>query len=236
MTAPLDPELFTEGPARDERFDVKDFWRDMNNDAADHELEFLHRQMAEEIESIEMSARNLVDFPDADWKLRMEIARQCWDESRHALAFRALYEKRGGQVGDYPVMTFQYRIITKLPSLIGRLTVANRSFEASGLDAIQEGLDSSRKKEDSDFVALFDQQLADELQHVRYANEWIKKLRESGGARAVMDLARSVSQANAAFSVVAGEAAVNYQVAEDIRREAGFTDEEIAVARQFVTK
>jgi uncharacterized ferritin-like protein (DUF455 family) len=234
MTA-LDPRLFTEGPARDSRFVVKERWSELQNDEAiDHDTEFLHRQMAEEIESIEMSAQNLVDFPDAPWELRMEMARQCWDESRHAVAFRRLFEARGGSVGQYPILAFQYRMIMKLTSLLGRLAVANRSFEASGLDAIQEGIDDQGKKDDLPFVALFDQQLADELQHVRYANVWVKRLLEEGGARAAFDLARSVAQANEAFRLIAGETGLtNYKVAEGIRREAGFSDEEIDVAKQF---
>ena len=53
-----------------------------------HALEFLHRQMNEEVNSLEISARNLVDFQDADWELRLAMARQCWDEARHVVMFR----------------------------------------------------------------------------------------------------------------------------------------------------
>jgi uncharacterized ferritin-like protein (DUF455 family) len=234
MTLP--PDVFVAGPARDERFEVRDYWRELANEGVDHDLEFLHRQMAEEIESIEMSARNLVDFPEAPWGLRMEMARQCWDEARHALAFRRLFEKRGGRVGQFPILAFQYRLIMAIPSLAGRLAVANRSFEASGLDAIEEGIESSRRKDDHEFVSLFDAQLADELQHVRYANLWISKLLELGGAREVFELARAMAQAEKAFQTIAGDAGITYPVAEQARREAGFSDEEIEVARQFVTR
>src|SRR5262245_52068252 len=154
---------FAPNPARDARFEVKERWREMTNLSPDHPdvgKEFLHRQLNEEINSLEMAARNLVDFPEADWALRMEIAHQCSDEARHAIAFRRLLEARGGFVGQYPVLNFQYRIIMAIDSLIGRLAVANRSFEASGIDAIQDGIDSSRKKDDADFVRLFDAQLA----------------------------------------------------------------------------
>ena len=41
---------------------------------------------------------------------------------------RLLFEHRGGQVGQYPVMNFQYRIICRLDSLVGRIAVQNRSF------------------------------------------------------------------------------------------------------------
>jgi len=228
--------LFADPPARDARFVVKQKWSEMGNFADDDPLkdaEFLHRQMNEEINSIEMCARNLADFPDADWELRMEIARQCWDEARHAVAFRNLMQTRGGRVGQFPIMNFQYRIVTALKSLASRLTVQNRSFEAAGLDAIQTGIDSSARKQDPEFVALFEQQLADEMQHVRYANSWIKVLMRRGGPRSVFELARDVSQANEALRVVAGDAILFYPVVDELRREAGFTDDEIESARSL---
>jgi uncharacterized ferritin-like protein (DUF455 family) len=235
--AKLDPRLFGEPPARDTRFDVKEVWSDMTNFGPEHPemtREFLHRQMNEEINGMEISARNLADFPDAPWQLRMSMARQCWDEARHIEAFRGCFERRGAAVGQYPVLNFQYRLITRIPSLIGRLAVQNRSFEAAGIDAIQnEVVEASHREGRSDLDELFDAQLADEVQHVRYANVWIKTLMESGGPAAVFELTRAVSIANDAMKVVAGEAAVFYPVAEDIRREAGFTEEEIEAAKRL---
>ncbi|MCU1227519.1 MAG: hypothetical protein JWO97_403 [Acidobacteria bacterium] len=241
MTTPqLDPKLFAEGPKRDSRFDVRDLWAEMQNfDASDPRLinEFLHRQMNEEINGMEISARNLADFPDAPWELRMSMARQCWDESRHIEAFRGCFERRGVEVGEYPVMNFQYRVITNIPSLIGRLAVQNRSFEAAGIDAIQnEVSEAARREGRTDLDELFDGQLADEVQHVRYANVWVKKLMELGGAAAVFQMTKAVSLANEALKIIAGDAATMYPVAEDVRREAGFTEDEIDVAKRLVAQ
>ena len=232
----MNAELFAESPKRDGRFKVREVHAEMANFPADHpehSIEFLHRQLNEELNSLEIAARNLVDFPDADWDLRMAIARQCADEARHAIAFRRLMEKRGAWVGKYPVMNFQYRIIMQIKSLIGRLAVANRSFEASGIDAIQDGIETQKRKDDQEFVTLFDAQLADEVQHVRFANIWIKKMIEKDGARAIMSLARAISHADQAFKVISGGTGVYYPIADDVRREAGFTEEEIRTAHSF---
>jgi uncharacterized ferritin-like protein (DUF455 family) len=232
----LDPRLFADSPARDSRFVVKDTWQEVANFTPDHPemiAEFLHRQMNEEINGLEMSAQNLADYPDAPWDLRMAMARQCSDEARHIEAFRKCYEARGGRVGAYPVLNFQYRIITRIASLIGRLAVQNRSFEAAGIDAID---DAVRKESEPDLAALFDAQLADEVQHVRYANVWIKRLTESIGGRAILDTARAVAQASEAFAVVAGEAMIAYPVADDIRREAGFSEQEIERAHAIAAE
>src|SRR6266852_2393966 len=176
--APLTPELFAEDPARDSRFTVKERWIECPNFAQDHphhQLEFFQRQMNEEVNSIEASARCLTDFPDAEWELRMQLARQCSDESRHALMYRRMVESRGGYVGQFPVLNFQYRIITKRPSLVERLAIQNRSFEAGGLDAITFGISAARAAGDDEIAGMYEAQLADEVNHVRFANEWIRK-------------------------------------------------------------
>ena len=238
MSEALDPRLFAPGPARDARFDVKDTHAEMVNLPEGHPertREFLHRQMNEEINGLEMSARNLAEFPDAPWELRLAMARQCWDEARHVDMFRRAFEHRGGTVGQYPVLNFQFRLVTRIESLVGRLAVQNRSFEAAGIDAIQESiLESARRGGQDDLDELFDAQLPDEVQHVRYANVWVKELLKRQGPRGLFDLTRAVSQANEAMRIVAGEGAMTYPVADDIRREAGFTDEEIEAARAQV--
>src|SRR5262249_50110470 len=111
VTDGSDSRLFAAGPARDDRFTVKALWTELVNlpeDPREAPREFLHRKMSEEINGLEISARNLVDFPGADWELRLSIARQCADEARHVEMFRRCFESRGGKVGQYPVLDFQY--------------------------------------------------------------------------------------------------------------------------------
>jgi uncharacterized ferritin-like protein (DUF455 family) len=214
---------------------VKERWTEMENFPAEdprHPLEFLHRQMNEEVNSLEISARNLADFPDADWELRLSMARQCWDEARHVVMFRRCFEARGGRVGDFPVLNFQYRIITSLPDLAGRLAVQNRSFEAAGIDAINDGLGEARGSGQQDLVELLDAQLADEVQHVRFANDWIPRLVARGGPRATFALVQAVARADEAMREVAGDAMTTYPIAEDLRREAGFSEAEIDTVRR----
>lgn len=235
MTA-LDPALFGPGPARDARFDVKELWREMTNLAEDEDElapEFLHRQMNEEVNGLEIACRNLTDFPDADWELRMQIARQCWDEARHVVAFRGCCERRGVRVGQYPVLNFQFRITTRIDSLEGRLAVQNRSFEAAGIDAIQQGIRDAREAGEDDLVELFDTQLADEIQHVRYANDWVARLTAAGGPSSAFAVVKSVAQANKALRIVAGDVMVEYPVDEELRLEAGFSAEEIEAVKSF---
>jgi uncharacterized ferritin-like protein (DUF455 family) len=188
--------------------------------------------MNEEINSVEMSARCLADFPDADWELCMSMARQCADEARHAVMFRQLFEARGGTLGDYPILNFQYRIVTKIDHLIGRLAVQNRSFEADGLDAIQYGLTQVRERGDDAMAALFEAQLADEMLHVRYANEWIRAAVRQD-PRHLLRISAALTAASDAFLQVMGQegtASVRYVADTEGRLEAGFLPAEVSRA------
>jgi uncharacterized ferritin-like protein (DUF455 family) len=232
--APGSPSL-AEAPMRDDRFVVRDRWQDCVNLPDGHQqktLEFLHRQMNEEVDALECSSRSICDFPEAPWEIRMFLARQCSDEARHALMFRALFLRRGGVLGEFPVMNFQYRIICGIDSLVARLTVQNRAFEAEGIDAIQYGIGEAHARGDQDLVQLFEGQFADEIQHVRVANEFIQQsLRQD--ARLALRIAAALTMAQRVFGQVfgeAGSAVSKYSPSEQGRLEAGFAPEEVDVA------
>jgi uncharacterized ferritin-like protein (DUF455 family) len=222
-------------PERDARFTVRDRWQDCVNLPEGHPsktLEFLHRQMNEEIDALECSARSLVDFKDAPWSIRMFLARQCSDEARHALMFKRLFVKRGGGVGQYPVMNFQYRIICAVDTLVARLAVQNRTFEAEGIDAIQYGIREAHARGDHELAALFEGQFADEIQHVRVANDFIQE-RVRQEPRLALRVAAALSTAHQVFQQVfgqAGSAVFKYSPSEQGRLEAGFAPEEVEMA------
>jgi hypothetical protein len=235
---PLTPELFAAPPARDARFRVVDRWVECETFASGdprRSFEFLNRQMNEEVNGLEASAQTLGDFPAADWPTRLGLARQCADEARHARMFRRLFEARGGRVGQFPVLNFQFRIISGIDTLVGRLTVQNRSFEAGGLDAIDVGIATAGAEGDLELSALFAAQLADEILHVRFANEAIERLR-AADPRCVLHIGAALGRAAAGFREVMGRegtAGARYPVARDARAEAGFADDEIRRAAEL---
>jgi uncharacterized ferritin-like protein (DUF455 family) len=229
------PQFMAEPPMRDDRFVVRDRWQDCVNLPEGHQqktLEFLHRQMNEEVDALECSARSICDFREAPWEIRMFLARQCSDEARHALMFRRLYLRRGGVLGEFPVMNFQYRIICGIDSLVARLAVQNRTFEAEGIDAIQYGIGEARKRGDEELAQLFEGQFADEIQHVRVANEFIQQSVKQE-PRLALRVAAALYAAHQVFGQVfgeAGSAVFKYLPSEQGRLEAGFAPEEVDVA------
>lgn len=231
--------LLGEGQARDDRFDVRDRWRDLANrppGTPEYTREFLHRQMNEEANVMEQAARSLVDFPDAAWDIRMWLARQISDEARHTLLYKRMIERRGMRIGDHPVINFQYRLLTQIDTLIGRLAVENRTFEADGLDAATFGADEARANGDEELAELMDFQQADEILHVGFANRWIGEQVRTD-PRNLLAIARAISHADRAFQqVFAGGMKVRYPVAEAERMAAGFGAAEIAMAKKLTAE
>ena len=231
----LDPQLFGDGPARDARFTVREVWAELENfpnGRPERDHEYLHRQMNEEMCVMENAARSLADFPDAEWSVRKGLARQCADEARHAMNYHRLLVARGGHLGQYPIMNFQYRILGKIDNLLGRLAVQNRSFEADGLDAATDARDDARAQGDHQLAEMYDAQQADEVCHIRFANDYIKaQLRQN--PRVGLQIARALTQCALAFAQIfagGGDDVEKYGVAVEARLEAGFSPEEVAVA------
>ena len=234
----LDATMFAAPPARDDRFTVVERWADCVNlpdDDPAKPIEFYHRQMNEELNVLENAARNIAEFADADWELRMWLARQCADEARHVLVYRRMLERRGGRIGQYPVMNFQYRILGTIDSLIGRLAVQNRTFEADGLDAAVFAAEEAAAAGDDELAEMFDAQQADEVVHVRFANDWIRA-QIAAEPRNTLAVARALGRGAAAFRQVfagGGTEVVKYGVAQEERLLAGFDAEEVRVASEM---
>jgi len=222
-------------PARDVRFTVAPNWAACSNLPPGHpqkRIEFFHRQMNEEINVLENAADSLAQFTEIEWPLRMSLARQCSDEARHAQSYRRMLEAAGGRVGQFPVLNFQYQTVSAIPELIGRLAVQNRTFEADGLDAAVFGTAEARREGDEALAIVYETQQADEVMHVRFANDAIRAA-VGRDARAAMKLAMTLTAASASFQAVfgaRGTAVTRYGVDVAARREAGFADQEIDVA------
>lgn len=136
----------------------------------------VHTHMHNEMQSIEIAAQCLADFPDAPWELRMELARQCWDESRHAELLYKRLKEMGGHKGEFPVMHFEWNITGMLDSLAARLAIQNRTFEGGEMDVLKLHAQMWRDEGDDVTADLMEGILSDEIQHVRFANVWLKRL------------------------------------------------------------
>jgi uncharacterized ferritin-like protein (DUF455 family) len=206
-------------PARDECFQVVRYDTELHEyegmgDVARREM--LHRHMSNEITSLDIAAQCVADYPDAPWQLRMELARQCWDEARHvALLYRRLQEL-GGYKGEFPISAFEWQITCAIDDLPGRLASQNRTFEAGAMDVLGGNLEGWRRS-DPPTADVLDGILADEIQHVRFANRWIKKMAEAD-PRVLMKVAyavRFLAHVNQSMQPKAGDVNAVGKVLED---------------------
>ncbi len=56
----------------------------------------MHGIFVGELQALEAAARTLWDFPEAPWEFKMNMARQCWDETRHVQIYEKLIDHVGG--------------------------------------------------------------------------------------------------------------------------------------------
>jgi uncharacterized ferritin-like protein (DUF455 family) len=236
------------GPAREPSFVIAQVHTEMraSTDMSDaSQRDILHREYNQEVLSVEIAAQSLVDFPDAAWDLRMCLARQCWDETRHAwLRFRRLREL-GGYKGEFPIINQEWGVVCMLDSLPARLAVQNRTFEAGSLDGLPASIQSWTDVGDDRTAEITASILADEIQHVRFGNSWLKQLTKED-PRVLLKLAAAMEYLEATIAALSPRAADRsvdgvdlVTVKRDVRtnaadrRAAGFTEEEIAaVLRQ----
>jgi uncharacterized ferritin-like protein (DUF455 family) len=230
-------------PAREACFVVVDTdaemqdWPGMSDQSR---REKLHRHMNNETGALEIAAQCLVDFPDAPWPLRMQLARQASDESRHVLLLSRRLHEIGGRKGEFPVANFEWGVTGMIADLPGRLAVQNRTFEAGLIDLLGALKEKWRAAGDEATADMLEGILADEIAHVRFANRWIRRLTEENPrvllqvARAVRflrdvngRLSASVGDTNAAGVVVTEERLLPPAVNVDGRLEAEFTEEEV---------
>jgi hypothetical protein len=133
---------------------------------------FFHGLMDAELCAAELMARNSHEHPGMPWDFHVDMARQCWDEIRHAQVHdRLMASELGCHWGDYPVGFAYFRSIYAL-DLLGRLALFNGTSEQKAM-----WRHSHRRKVllelGQDRVArVFDYLLADEVPHVHNGVRW----------------------------------------------------------------
>ena len=202
--------------------------------------ELVHRHMSNEITSLDIAADCLAEFPDAPWDLRLQLARQCWDESRHVAALHRRLLEMGGRKGEFPIAAFEWNVTCAIDNLAGRLATQNRTLEAGAMDVVGGLVRALRDAGDDASAGVLEAILADEIQHVRFGNRWIKTM-AAEDPRVLMKVAMAVrflARANAAIQVPAGGRNAVGKVLEspeeripavnvEDRRLADFTEEEV---------
>ena len=137
----------------------------------------MHGIFCGEVQAMEAAGRTLFDFPDAPWEFQLDMARQVWDESRHAEIFEGLLAYMGAEPGDYVETEVLWRC-TQAEDPAARVAGINRGLEGLACDVFEQMIRIAQKNGDEVIERAVDYVLADEITHVRMGSKWMRKLTE----------------------------------------------------------
>jgi uncharacterized ferritin-like protein (DUF455 family) len=222
-------------PAREPCFEIVHLHEDvpdLGGMGPEHRRQRLHREYNQEVQSLEIAATCLSDFPDAPWELRIELARQCWDEARHAALIYRRLTANGGSKGQHPIANLGWSVVTMLDSLVARLAIQHRIFEAGSLDIGPMGIAIFHEAGDHATADVLDVIEADEIPHVRFGNDWVKRLTDAD-PRTVLQIAAAVAWLKRVVVATGGTRLHEIPTDSHARQLAGFSQAEIGeVVRQ----
>jgi uncharacterized protein DUF455 len=155
---------------------------------------FFHGLMDAELCAAELMARNSHEHPEMPWDFHVDMARQTWDEVRHAKVHDLLMkEELGCAWGDYPVGFSYFRSIYAY-DLLGRLCLFNGTSEQRAMWRHSHRRKTLMTMGQERVARVFDYLLADEVPHVHNGVRWGSHLL-GGSERAYRDKVRELREA-----------------------------------------
>jgi hypothetical protein len=133
---------------------------------------FFHGLMDAELSAAELMARNSHEHPEMPWDFHVDMARQNWDEVRHARLHDLLMkDELGCRWGDFPV-GFSYFKSIYAYDLLGRLCLFNGTSEQRAMWRHSHRRKTLMELGQARVAMVFDYLLADEVPHVHNGVRW----------------------------------------------------------------
>jgi uncharacterized ferritin-like protein (DUF455 family) len=203
--------------------------------ATDNARGLMHGIFVGEIQALEGAGRTCFDFDlgegrdQAPLGLKLDMARQCWDEARHVEISIKLGDHMGSEIGEFAEQTLLYEAACN-PDPVLRLTGVNRALEGLAIDVFKTMRDFGSVLSDPVLEFAEDWMLADEVTHVKMGSDWLRRLTAQDPQRQkeALDFQKAVDKLFS-FGGFRGEREENpVHLARNFRRLAGFSDEEIS--------
>ncbi len=206
-----------------------------NYDAPQAARALMHGIFVGEIQALEGAGRTCWDFPvgtegDAvPYELKLDMARQCWDEARHVEISVKLSDHMGTEIGEFAEQTLLFEAACNSDAIL-RLAGVNRALEGLAIDVFNTMRDFGESVTDPVLFFCEDWMLADEVTHVKMGSDWLRKVTADDPDRraAALDFQRTVDKLFS-FGGFRGEDEENpIHLARKFRALAGFNEEEIS--------
>ena len=204
-------------------------------DAPDGARQLMHAIFTGEIQALEGAGRTCYDFEvggaadEVPFELKLDMARQCWDEARHCEISIKLGEHMGTYIGEYAEQVLLFEAACASDPIF-RLAGVNRALEGLAIDVFNTMRDYGSGTDDPVLFFCEDWMLADEVTHVKMGSDWLRKCTANDPERQkqALDFQRTVDKLFS-FGGFRGEDEDSpVHLARKFRQLAGFSDAEIS--------
>ncbi len=150
----------------------------------------MHGIFVGEIQALEGAGRTCHDFetgaPDTvgavPFALKLDMARQAWDEARHVEISIKLSDWMGGEIGEFAENTVLFQAACSTDPVL-RLAGVNRALEGLAIDVFTTMKDFGELAGDPFLEFCEDWMLADEVTHVKMGSDWLRRVTENDPER-----------------------------------------------------
>jgi len=203
-------------------------------DSADAARALMHGIFVGEIQALEGAGRTCWDFETGDGRdeapfaLKLDMARQCWDEARHCEISVKLSDWMGTEIGEFSEGAFLYAAACN-PDPVLRLTGVNRALEGLAIDVFNTMREFGEIAGDPVLEFCEDWMLADEVTHVKMGSDWLRRLTADDPERRkdALEFQRIVDKLFSLGGFRSDEDDSPVKLARRFRELAGFDDAEI---------
>ena len=200
-------------------------------DATDGARGLMHGIFVGEIQALEGAGRTCWDFEtetEAPFALKLDMARQCWDEARHVEISVKLSDWMGTEIGQYAENTVLFEAACSTDPVM-RLAGVNRALEGLAIDVFTTMKEFGDLAGDPYLEFCEDWMLADEVTHVKMGSDWLRKMTEKDPERRNKALEfQSVVDKLFSYGGTRSDSSESpIGLARRFRELAGFTDEEV---------
>jgi uncharacterized ferritin-like protein (DUF455 family) len=200
-------------------------------DVADRARRIMHGIFVGEIQALEGAGRTCFDFDapgEVPFALKLDMARQCWDEARHVEISVKLGDHMGSEIGEFAEATTLFEAACH-PDAVFRLAGVNRALEGLAIDVFNGMRDFGEAMGDPVLRFSEDWMLADEVTHVRMGSSWLREVTAGDDDRRARALAfqRTVDSLFNFRGIRGEDEGAAIPLARRFREMAGFTTAEI---------
>jgi uncharacterized ferritin-like protein (DUF455 family) len=194
----------------------------------------MHGIFVGELQALEGAGRTCWDYDvgrDTDevpFELKLDMARQCWDEARHCEISVKLGDWMGTDIGEFAENTFLFEAACN-PDPILRLAGVNRALEGLAIDVFNTMKEFGDIAGDPVLTFCEDWMLADEVTHVKMGSDWLRRTTEKDPERRAraLEFQRVVDKLFSGGGFRGDEEDSPVRLARRFRELAGFDETEI---------